>query len=216
MRRLLLILAIVVPLVCYSKDNFTSIQFSQDTLLWNKIAKDEPLSTWERATVASKDFRTDEHGGITCNYVITSGSKVGVNKIREITDKWFRTKLARNSLVFYDNKKDVFSAFIDFWSMGAAVLIGSKSFINIPADLYVGVKEDSLTFTMSIPHYSIEIYSTLESPEFENVKISECYPFARKSGRKESYSRAYINTISACFYELKSLLNYLNTESNKL
>lgn len=216
MRKVLLILAIAVPLICYSKDNFSSIQFSQDTLLWNKIAKDEPYSNWERATAASKDFRTDEYGGITCHYVITSDSKVDVNKIREITNKWFRLKLARSSLVSYDEKKDVFSTFLDFRGIGTVISFGSNAFIDAPADLYVGVKGDSLTFTMNIPHYNVGIYNVFSSSKFENVKVSECYPFVQKSSHKESYSMAYINSISACFYELKSLLDYLNTENNKL
>ena len=201
--------------ICSAQNIFNCEQFKEDTLAWQKIARSEPNSNWERATAESEFFKVDKYGGITCNYIISANISTDIDKIRDLTRLWFQKRLSRNSLVSFDKDKDTFSTFINFSGVGYATSIGSGAYINSPADLCISLKKDSIIFRMNVPHYNIGMCDFLSS-KFENKYISECYPFNQRSGHKESFSRAYLNTITICFFELKDYMEYLTKAYLKL
>lgn len=69
---------------------------------------------------------------------------------------------------------------------------------------------------MSTPHYNVGSANFILSTSSSFPLISNCYPFSLKSGHKESYSRAYINTVSEFLNIIGNYIKYLlNKIENK-
>ena len=194
MKSIILVLAMICTLNINAQRVHCQI-FNKDTARWAQIAIDRPYSYWERAETASKEFITDKEGGLTCSYYISIDG-INSKQISFLTNEWLRICCPRTSSIVKDSIKNEFITFLMLNGIGQYVTICSTTYINSPTDISISIKDGEAKIKMSTPHYNVGSANFILSTSSSFPLISNCYPFSLKSGHKESYSRAYINTVS--------------------
>lgn len=209
-KKLFFLLIAFIATINTNAQSFSMEEFNNDMKTWNDIAANYKSKTSNKkwAREAAKTFKLNDDGVIKTQYVFTADGTFDKKEMNRKINEFIKLNYQNVEPIADTDSLITFN----FFHKNIANFVGFVTVTHISAkkQTAIEIKDNRIRVTITFYHYTLwsgNQYGTIQNGIIAPINS---YPFNEKSDHKESYSQAYINTMSKTLNDINNLINYLN------